>query len=269
MSDPEQAFDLPAYLARVGCAGRPGVADVHRAHASAIPFENLDPHRGEPVSLTRGDLEDKLVRAGRGGYCFEQNLLLREALLALGAEVDMYLARVRVGAQPGMVRPRSHLVLRAQLDGEVWHADVGFGLGGPLEPLPWGPGDAHELAGWEYRVVGDGGELVLQSRAEGEWVDLYGFVPDPVPLIDVETINWWVCTHPGSPFVTGLIVARQDRDGLRTTVSDWAGLVLAESAPDGASSAVEVERAELPALLAERFGLPGFVLDERDRLVPA
>jgi N-hydroxyarylamine O-acetyltransferase len=269
MSDPAQAFDLSAYLARIGCDGRPGVAELHRAHSVAIPFENLDPQRGEPVSLAVGDLTRKLVYAGRGGYCFEQNLLLREALLALGARVDMHLARVRVGAQPGVVRPRSHLVLRAELEGVAWHADVGFGLGGPLEPLPWGPGEAHELAGWGYRVVRDGGELVLQSRAEGEWADLYGFVPEPIPLIDVETINWWVCTHPGSPFVTGLMVARQDPDGVRTSLSDWAGLALAESAPGGASTVTELERAALPALLADRFGLDGFVLDERERLVPA
>jgi N-hydroxyarylamine O-acetyltransferase len=151
----------------------------------------------------------------------------------------------------------------------AWHADVGFGLGGPLEPLPWGPGDEHELAGWHYRVVRDGAELVLQSRVDGIWSDLYGFATDPVPLIDVETINWWVCTHPGSPFVTGLIVARQSHEGIRTSLSDWSGLALSESTPDGGTSVTELARAELPAVLADCFGLGGFVLDERERLVPA
>ncbi|HEX3510482.1 MAG TPA: arylamine N-acetyltransferase [Solirubrobacteraceae bacterium] len=268
MTAAEPAFDLAAYLSRVGCDSRPGIVELHRAHAGTIPFENLDPQRGVPVALARGALQDKLVAAGRGGYCFEQNLLLREALLALGAEVDMFLARVRYGADAGVTRPRSHLVLRASLDGETWHADVGFGLGTPLEPLPWGPGSEREIAGWRYRVVQGGAELVLQAFEDGGWSDLYGFVPDPVPLIDVETINWWVCTYPTSPFVTGLVVSTQARDGSRTTLSDWDGLALTERTPGG-SSRTELRREQVPALLAERFGLDGFVLDERERLVPA
>jgi N-hydroxyarylamine O-acetyltransferase len=132
-------FDLDAYLARIGLRGRPSLAQVHRAHLASIPFENLDPQCGTPVSLALEDLERKLVAERRGGYCFEQNLLLKAALEALGAEVDLLLARVRLGAERGVTRPRSHLVLRVRADGASWHADVGFGLGAPLEPLPFGP----------------------------------------------------------------------------------------------------------------------------------
>jgi N-hydroxyarylamine O-acetyltransferase len=59
------------------------------------------------VSLVPEDLERKLVAQRRGGYCFEQNLLLKAALEALGAEVDLFLARVRLGAEPGVTRPRT------------------------------------------------------------------------------------------------------------------------------------------------------------------
>src|SRR4029077_16667599 len=67
-------LDLDAYLARIGLHGRPSVAEVHRAHVTSIPFENLDPYCGIPVSLAVEDLERKLVSRRRGGYCFEQNL---------------------------------------------------------------------------------------------------------------------------------------------------------------------------------------------------
>src|SRR3981081_2498478 len=102
-------FDLDAYLARIGLSGRPSLAEMHRAHATSIPFENLDPRRGVPVSLELEDLQRKLVRERRGGYCLEHNLLLKAALEWLGAEVELLLARVRMGAEPGAVRPRSHL----------------------------------------------------------------------------------------------------------------------------------------------------------------
>jgi N-hydroxyarylamine O-acetyltransferase len=261
-------FDLDSYLARIGLSGRPSIADVHRAHVISIPFENLDPHRGVPVSLAIDDLMDKLVERRRGGYCFEQNLLLGAAFEALGAEVGLMLARVRAGGAPGTVRPRTHLVLRVRLLGADLHVDAGFGVGTLLEPIPFGPGEVHEQSGWRFRVVEDGAEYVLQTEAGGEWVDQYGFVPEPVPLIDVELSNWWTCTRPGSPFVTGLIVSVDSADGRRLSLSDWGGLVLTEATPADAT-VTPVERSAIPSLLAERFGLPGFAVRADGRVVPA
>ncbi len=39
-------LDLDAYLERIGLSGRPSIAQLHRAHLTSIPFENLDPHLG-------------------------------------------------------------------------------------------------------------------------------------------------------------------------------------------------------------------------------
>jgi len=249
-------LDLDAYLARIGLRGRPDLAQLHRAHAMAIPFENLDPRRGIPVSLELDDLERKLVSHGRGGYCFEQNLLLKAALEALGVAAEMFLARVRVGSPHGRARPRTHLLLGVEADGARWHADVGFGHGTLLEPIPFGPGGEHEQSGWRHRVVEDGPELVLQSAGQsGEWVDLYGFVPDPVPLIDVVTSNWYTSTYPRSPFVTGLVVSAQRPDGTRESLSDWnGGLALTEETP-AAVTVVEIDPDAVPELIATRFGL--------------
>ena len=141
-------------------------------------------------------------------------------------------------------------------DGRDWHADVGFGRGTLLEPIPFGTGGPYEQSGWRYRVIQDGPELVLQTGQDAEWVDLYGFVPEPVPFIDVETSNWFTCTHPRSPFVTGLIVAAQRPDGTRLTLSDWEGLSLTEETPAGASVR-PVEAGEVEELIAGRFGLDG------------
>jgi N-hydroxyarylamine O-acetyltransferase len=253
-------LDLDAYLERIGLDGRASIAQLHKAHLTSIPFENLDPHRGLPVSLEVEDLERKLVTELRGGYCFEQNLLLKAALEALGAEVDMYLARARLGARPGVVRPRSHLVLRVRQNGASWHADVGFCARGILEPIPFGPGPAEDQLDWSFRVVEEGSELVLQRRMGDAWADLYGFVPQPVPLIDVETANWWTSTHPHSRFVTGLIVGVRGDDGTATLLCDWSELSLSEESPGG-TSVTPLKREAIPELLATRFSLPGFALD--------
>jgi N-hydroxyarylamine O-acetyltransferase len=262
-------FDLDGYLARIGVSGRPSVSEVHRAHVTAIPFENLDPYCGIAVSLAVEDLERKLVVKRRGGYCFEQNLLLKAALEALGAEVDLFLARVRLGAKRGVTRPRTHLVLRVRDGGSEWHADVGFGLGSPLEPLPFGPGEEHTQSGWRFRIVEEDAELVLQTADGPEWVDLYGFAPAPVPQVDVETSNWFTSTHPRSPFVTGVIVSRHMPDGSRAMLRDWGdGLALKEQTPDG-STVTAVSRSALPGLLSSRFGLEGYAVNGRGDLVPS
>ena len=261
-------FDLRAYLERIGLEGaQPSLAELHVAHGAGIPFEALDPQRGVPISLDDADLQRKLVHERRGGYCFEQNLLLKAALEALGFdEVELYLARVLLGGPAAPTRPRSHLLLKVRADGSDWHADVGFGGSTPLEPLPWGPGEEHEQAGWRYRVVEAGPEYVLQTFEDGGWSDLYTFLPHPVPKIDVEAINWWTSTHPSSAFVNGLLVGRQWADGRRLALSDWGELSLLERTAEQATR-TSVERAEIPRLLADRFELPGFELADDGRLV--
>lgn len=96
-------IDVGAYLDRIGCSGEPTLAAVHRAHVTSIPFENLDPWSGRPVSLDLADVERKLVTERQGGYCFEHNLLLGAALQQLGYGVELLLAR----ANRRVARPSS------------------------------------------------------------------------------------------------------------------------------------------------------------------
>jgi N-hydroxyarylamine O-acetyltransferase len=249
-------FDLPAYLSRLGLAdGEPSLAELHRAHVVAIPFENLDPHRGVAPKLDLDALQAKLVAGRRGGYCFEHNLLLRGALEATGRRAEPMLSRVRWNVAPGNVRPRTHLVLRVTDGGETWLADAGFGAGTLLEPIPFGPGGPYEQSGWRFRVVEEDGALVVQTEAPDGWRDVHAFVPEPVPLVDIELSNWFTATHPSSHFVTNLIVVRQEPDGTRVSLSDRTGeLALVERTPDHAAT-TPVAPDDVPALLAERFDL--------------
>jgi N-hydroxyarylamine O-acetyltransferase len=261
-------FDIDRYLERIGVDRDATLAELQRAHATSIPFEGLSAHVGEPVPLDVDALAAKLVEGGRGGYCFEQNLLFRAALEALGYEAVPYLARVRLGLEPGgpIVRGRTHLLLHVtDKEGEHWHVDVGFGGGTPIEPMRWGPGGEHELAGWRFRVVEEGELWVLQMHDAGGWIDVYAFEPQPPPMIDIEMNNWWTATHPDSPFVTGFLISRQWPDGRQLVLSDWGELALIERTPQG-TSPQPVEREQIPDLLAERFGLPGFELDGDGRL---
>ena len=71
-----EGIDLDAYFERVGYSGpREPTLEVLKAlelaQPAAIAFESLDPLLGRPVRLDPASLEAKLVRGGRGGYCFE------------------------------------------------------------------------------------------------------------------------------------------------------------------------------------------------------
>jgi N-hydroxyarylamine O-acetyltransferase len=261
-------MDLSAYRERIGVGPDAGLAEVHRAHVTSIPFENLDSHQGVPVSLELDDLERKLVARRRGGYCFEHNLLFAASVEALGLRAEPMLARVRLGRPPGTPRPRTHLVHRVHAGDGVWLADVGFGNGTLLEPIPFAPGAEHEQSGWRFRIVKDGEEHVLQTLDGSDWVDVYGFVPEPVPAIDIEMSNWFTCTHPGSPFVGGLIIAINQADGTRVCLTDWNGLTLTRSTPSERTVS-EPARADIPELLETVFGLPGFARSDEGRVPSA
>ena len=262
-------LNLAAYLQRIGLSGTPDPAAVQHAHAVAIPFENLDPQRGVPVSLDLGALQDKLVTARRGGYCFEHNLLLAAALRELGHQVDLFLARVRFGRPAGTISPRTHLVLALRGGSADQLIDAGFGSGTPLAPLPLTPGGPRARYGWRYRIAEEGSEWVLQAHIRGTWADLYAFVPEPVPHVDIETSNWFTATHPRSPFVTGLFVTRQFANGARLTLRG-AGSELTLTHESPRQWTVDtVDRAMVPELLARRFALPGWGLDGAGRVVPA
>ena len=69
-------IDLDAYFTRIGYAGPrtaslETLAAIHLRHPIAIPFENLNPLLRRPVKLDAPSLQQKLVRGGRGGYCYE------------------------------------------------------------------------------------------------------------------------------------------------------------------------------------------------------
>jgi N-hydroxyarylamine O-acetyltransferase len=135
-------------------------------------------------------------------------------------------------------------------------ADVGFGGGGLLDPIPWEVGTESDQAGWRYRLMEDGAELVLQTFVDGSWVEMYGFIPEPVPFVDIEVNNWYTATHPTSPFVTGVFAgARRVDRCLSLFVNDEA--VLVERAVGEPSSTTMVPPGQIPTLLAERFDLPG------------
>lgn len=218
-------FDLDAYLRRIGYDGaRAATLDVlreiHRLHAQRIPFENLDPLLRRPLELNAEWLQRKLVHAARGGWCFEQNALLRLALHALGFRTTGLAARVMWNVPDGVVTPRGHMLMLVHLDGGPYVADVGFGGLTLTAPLRLAPDVEQPTPHEPFRFLRADGAWVMQARIDGVWKPLYRFTLDEQHAPDYEVSSWYLSSHPRSHFLSGLMAARaapEGRHALRNT----------------------------------------------------
>lgn len=256
MDDP---IDLDGYFTRIGYAGprTPTLDVLHaltEAHAESIPFENVDVLLGRPIRLEPQALFAKLVVAHRGGYCFEQNGLFMAVLRRLGFDVRPLSARVRLGEPDRRVAtPRTHLVLEVRIGDDTWITDVGVGSASLTRALRLVADREQPTPHETRRLVRDDGRWYHQIRRGGEWIDVYEFTGEAMPLIDRTLANWYTSTHPDSKFRHELGVALALPDGKRVAL---ANRELTWRAADGS-----VERRvlagpdELLRALREHFGI--------------
>ncbi|MBT2793786.1 arylamine N-acetyltransferase family protein [Paraburkholderia strydomiana] len=253
-------LNLDNYFERIGYTGPRAptlevLKAIHRLHPRAIPFENLNPLTRRAVKLDLESVERKLVDDHRGGYCFEQNALLANVLIGLGFQVTPLLGRVLWGREPDAVPPRTHMVLRIDLDNEAWIADVGLGSVTLTSPVRLTPGLAQRTDLGIFRLADASHDaLYLEVQARDQtWSRVYRFDLHPVEWIDYETSNWYTSTSPEAIFANNLIVCRVLDDTRLALLNDQVD----ERAADG--SIVREQRLasadELAACLHDRFSL--------------
>ena len=208
------AFRLDKYLARIGFNGPIGpdlatLSTIHAAHVDAIPFEGFDPLLRRPVNLDIGSIQEKLVDSRRGGYCFEQNLLFKSALDAIGFRVTGLAARVRWTSPPDSpLGPRAHMLLKVDLPEGPYLADVGFGACVLDLPLQFKTDVEQRTAMGTYRLSEAHGLSSLSAKQPDGWRNMYVFNLEPQIQSDYELGNWYTSTSPLVPFINMLIVER-------------------------------------------------------------
>lgn len=209
------AINLDAYFQRIGYSGDrlPNLATlqaIQLGHAKSIAFENLNSLLKQPVSLNLQSLEQKLIHSRRGGYCFEQNLLLRSVLTCLGFQTTNLAARVVWNQPEGVITPRSHMLLRVNVEEASYIVDVGFGGITLTAPLSLIPEIEQQTPHEPFRLLQTDHSYTMQALISGTWTSLYRFDLQEQQLPDYEVSNWYVSTHPNSIFVNMLMVARPD-----------------------------------------------------------
>lgn len=251
-------LDLDRYFGRIGYTGTPR-ADLEtlRAltalHPAAIPFEAVDVLLGRPVNLDLGALQAKLIDGGRGGYCFEQNCLLKRVLGALGFTVEGLIGRVLwMAPQSAQTAPLTHMVLRVTIEGERWLADVGFGSCAPGAPLRLDAMGAEQPTRHEaFRLTRREAWTLLEARIAAAWQPVYLLSPEPALDIDYIAANWYTSTHPQSKFRRELRVALTSPERRTTLMNNR--LTVREAG--GRMDRRFLSEPEIAAALVATFGL--------------
>jgi N-hydroxyarylamine O-acetyltransferase len=210
-------MDIDAYLDRLGVA-RPAAPDLatlrhlQERHLSAVPFENLSSHLGEPVELAEDALFAKIVHRRRGGFCYELNGLFVALLRALGYDASLHAAQV-FHADGTLGPSLDHAAIVVSLD-EDWLVDVGFGRFA-RHPLRLSAVDGQPDPEGEFLVL-DAPHGDLDVLLDGK--PQYRLERRPRPLADFIPMAWWQTTSPESHFTRSLTCSRPTSQG-RVTLS--------------------------------------------------
>ena len=245
------------YLQRLGYASPPPptlqtLRDLQLRHVCTFAFESLSTLMHAPVPIDLPSVERKVLHEGRGGYCYELNQLFLALLLELGFEARGITGRVVIGGPPDAHTGRTHRLSLVTLDGVRYITDVGFGGMVPSSPLQLDNDAPQATAHEPYRLTLKNASYTLWAQVGEEWRGLYVFDLQTQADIDYEIGNWYVSTHPGSPFV-GQLKAALLAPGRRHTLANARYAVHYLDRP---SEKRKLESAdELLTLLRDTFGI--------------
>ena len=201
-------LQIEQYLARIGIAKAKEptpefLAELHYAHISHVPFENIDVMKGVEVSLDREHLFEKIILGGRGGICSELNTLYNWLLESLGFDVVSYISRIIAKSAP--VQPNSHRVLAVRFDGDGdtcgsrQLTDVGYNYSHYRKPIWLEEGKSFDDGDCCYEMIRDSfrGWIQNQKTAEG-WRQQLSFNESPQIDLDFVTPTYFAQHHPNS-----------------------------------------------------------------------
>lgn len=249
--------NLQLYLQRLGFDSTPPATletlrQLQLRHTGVFPFENLATITGAPVLIDLPSIEEKILLGGRGGYCYELNHLFFALLLELGFDARPISGRVVMNQPEGSWTARTHRLSQVTIGAERYITDVGFGGMVPTAPLLLDSeaeqATPHEPCRLEQRADG----YMLRANVAGEWRPMYLFDLQRQEDIDYAVGNWYVSTHPDSPFTQRLMVARTG-DGWRKTLNNGSFAIHHMGAESERREVTEV--GELLDVLRCEFGL--------------
>jgi N-hydroxyarylamine O-acetyltransferase len=241
-------------LRRIGLDAAPsadaaGLRPVPRAFLARVPYEDLAVQLGEAQPLDPGQLVERVLHGGRGGYCFEANTVLQTLLEALGFPVER--RQGIVGARDAHVRgePTNHLALVVDTpDAGPFIAEAGWGEG-PLDPLPLAEGPV-SVGAFTYTIERDGDGWWVGQHELGSSPG-FRFADAPATLADFQPHHERLSTSADSSFVQTLVVQQPGDDRIVTL----RARTLFVDGPGRRERKILDDVAAFTAVLRDRFGI--------------
>jgi N-hydroxyarylamine O-acetyltransferase len=219
----EIKLSIDSYLERIDYKGSTSVSedtlrDLHIAHTTNVPFENLDVFYKKPVLLDEKSLFTKIVENRRGGYCFEMNGIFSLVLQKLGFKVTNLLAR---GTFDGITYfAKMHQAILVEIGDIKWLADVGYGNDGIIAPLLLQENTDQDQFAHTYKLIRDPKfGYVLQKKNNNKYDYLYAFTLDECYPMDFLMSNHFTSTYPDSFFLKMRMCTMPTKEG-RITLTD-------------------------------------------------
>lgn len=249
--------EVETYLVRLGLHSLPAanlssLRELHYLHPQIFAFESLNPFLGIDVNLEKDALFQKMVINGRGGYCFEHNLLFGAVLSALGFEVKTLAGRVRWNVPENKIMPRDHMALMVRLEEGNFLVDVGYGGNTLTAPLSMDSEAPQPTSHEWFRIGRLKDQFVLSIQIKGEWLDMYQFSLEEYLLSDFQVISWYLGNHPDSIFTQDLMAAITLPDERYTLKNNQFSI----HQKDGSTKKISLSSIdELKALLKSKFNI--------------
>jgi N-hydroxyarylamine O-acetyltransferase len=262
------------YLAHIGVseAAPPSLealADLQARHLERVVFENLEIQRGRPTTVDYGESAERIVKRGRGGYCFHLNGAFGLLLEALGYEVSRRRATVQPPPDASPRRLLNHLVVlvhglptSANPEG-TWWAEVGFG-DGSTRPLALRAGsveDPPHTYALESSPVYAGGWRMRQEEGDGDGVAIIDVDTQAPRAAELAAAHERLSTSPESGFVRTATFQRRDARG----VDVLRARTLSRVERGATRTTLLADEGEWFGALADVFGLPLPDVDAAER----
>ena len=244
------------YLRRINFTGEPKadyatLSEVQYRHFLSVPYENLDILNNIPLSLEIADLYEKIIIRKRGGYCFELNALFNWLLCEMGFKTTNYFARFLLDETE--IPMRRHRIMRVEIDGVSYIADVGVGCVTPEKPLKLIENEETEIRGVTYIFKKDPFlGWVLNFKKDKDWRQLYSFTEEEQIEADFIQPNFYCQYHGDSIFNKEKMIAIRTEAGKYTLdgnifkIHDTAGNI---------TEIKEYAEHEIPDILKKYFGI--------------
>ncbi|XP_028293823.1 arylamine N-acetyltransferase, pineal gland isozyme NAT-10-like [Gouania willdenowi] len=275
-------MNLEEYFERIGFHGYFGKPDlatlklIHKLHVMSIPFENLNIHCGETMTMDIVIIYDKIVKGKRGGWCLENNSLFGWVMREMGYDCVTLGSRVFESIQNQFGPDETHLIHKVMIDGQAYIADVSFGVSYQVwEPLELISEKEQPQAAGIFYLRKEEDVWVLEKTARKQQVvnpefinssllskeqeskkKIYCFTLEPRHAHHFFEVNQKLQTDPTSLFIKKSICSLQTPTGFKALI----GLIYSEVTfkPDEGVDVFEmrnITESEIEKILREHFNV--------------